>query len=183
MNRMPHKETVTQSHVCCQPYRQAAFSVGRTRNMHVLHRDRDACQLPAIDDSARGNPATICMPVVFLCLSLSFAPIFTPARVFHGTATVDMRNYLGHFFAVVRPTPPPIVERSIVMRMSVFVCVSVCVCVFVCPRSYPRNYASDLHQIFGACYLWPCLQCFDTVGWAAGIGIQSRSNRPAPQAG
>jgi len=128
MNRMPHKETVTQSHVCCQPYRQAAFSVGRTRNMHVLHRDRDACQLPAIDDSARGNPATICMPVVFLCLSLSFAPIFTQARVFHGTATVDMRNYLGHFFAVVRPTPPPIVERSIVMRMSVCVCVCLCVC-------------------------------------------------------
>ena len=105
-----------------------------------------------LDNSARGNPATICMPVVFLCLSLSFAPIFTQARVFHGTATVDMRNYLRHFFAVVRPTPPPIVERSIVMRMSV----CVCVCVFVCPRSYLRNYTSDPHQIFGACYLWLC---------------------------
>ena len=31
------------------------------------------------------------------------------------------------------------------------------VCVFVCPRSYLRNYTSDLHQIFCACYLWPVL--------------------------
>jgi len=28
---------------------------------------------------------------------------------------------------------------------------------FVCPRSYLRNYTSDLHQIFCACYLWPWL--------------------------
>ena len=46
-------------------------------------------------------------------------------------------------------TPPPIGERSTVMR------VSVCLCVFVCPRSYLRNYTSDLHQMFCACYLWP----------------------------
>jgi len=47
-------------------------------------------------------------------------------------------------------TPPPIGERSIVMS----VC---CLCVFVCPRSYRRNYTSDLHQMFCACYLWPWL--------------------------
>ena len=43
--------------------------------------------------------------------------------------------------------------------MSVSVCLSVCVCVcvFVCPRSYLRNYTSDLHQKFCACYLWPWL--------------------------
>jgi len=36
--------------------------------------------------------------------------------------------------------------------LSVCVCVCVCVCEFVCPRSYLRNYTSDLHQIFCACY-------------------------------
>ena len=45
-------------------------------------------------------------------------------------------------------TPPPIGQRSIVMS------VSVCLCVFVCPRSYLRNYTFDLHQIFCACYLY-----------------------------
>jgi len=35
--------------------------------------------------------------------------------------------------------------------------VRVCVFVFVCPRSYLWNYTSDLHQNFGACYLWPWL--------------------------
>ena len=39
-------------------------------------------------------------------------------------------------------TPPPIGERSIVMS------VSVSLCVFVCPRSCFRNYTSDPHQIF-----------------------------------
>ena len=41
------------------------------------------------------------------------------------------------------------------------VCLSVCVYVFVCPRSYLRNYASDLPQIFvrvtcgrGSVLLW-----------------------------
>jgi len=33
----------------------------------------------------------------------------------------------------------------------------VCVCVFVCPRSCLRNYTSDLHGIFCACYPWPWL--------------------------
>jgi len=42
---------------------------------------------------------------------------------------------------LLRP-PPAVGERSIVMS------VSVCLCVFVCPRSYLRNYTSDLHQIF-----------------------------------
>jgi len=35
------------------------------------------------------------------------------------------------------------------------VCLSVCV--FVGPQSYLRNFTPDLHQIFYACYLWPCL--------------------------
>ena len=35
------------------------------------------------------------------------------------------------------------------------VCLSVGV--YVCPRLYLRNYTSDLHQIFSACYLWPWL--------------------------
>ena len=39
-------------------------------------------------------------------------------------------------------TPPQIVEQSIVMS------VSVCLCVFVCPRSYLWNYTSALHQTF-----------------------------------
>jgi len=42
---------------------------------------------------------------------------------------------------LLRP-PSAVGERSIVMS------VSVCLCVFVCPRSYLRNYTSDLHQIF-----------------------------------
>jgi len=33
-------------------------------------------------------------------------------------------------------------------------CLSMCVCVFACPLSYLRNYTSDLHQSFYACYLW-----------------------------
>ena len=40
------------------------------------------------------------------------------------------------------------------MSMSVCLSVSVCVCVFVCPRSYLRNFTSDLHEVFRACYLW-----------------------------
>jgi len=54
-------------------------------------------------------------------------------------------------------TPPPTGGRTI--AMSVSVCLSVCVCdyVFACPRSYPRNCTSDLHLIFGACYLWSWL--------------------------
>ena len=43
--------------------------------------------------------------------------------------------------------------RSIAMSPSV----CLCVCVFVCPRSYLRNYTSELHQFFCACYLWPWL--------------------------
>ena len=39
--------------------------------------------------------------------------------------------------------------------MSPSVCL--CVCVFVCPRSYLRNYTSELHRFFCACYLWPWL--------------------------
>ena len=35
--------------------------------------------------------------------------------------------------------------------------VCLCVRVFVGPRSYLRNYSSDLHQIYCACYLWPWL--------------------------
>jgi len=41
-------------------------------------------------------------------------------------------------------TPPPILERSIVMSVSV--CVSLCV--FVRRRSYLRNYTCDLRQFF-----------------------------------
>jgi len=51
-------------------------------------------------------------------------------------------------------TPPSIGERSIVMS------VSICVCVF-CPRAYLRNYTSELHQFFvhvtyggGPVFLW-----------------------------
>jgi len=43
------------------------------------------------------------------------------------------------------------------IAMSVSVCVCVCVCLSVCPRSYLRNYTSDLHPNFYACYsvlLW-----------------------------
>ena len=48
-------------------------------------------------------------------------------------------------------TSTPIGERSIVMNMSV------CLCVFICPRSYLRNCTSDFHQMFFTCYLWPWL--------------------------
>ena len=41
--------------------------------------------------------------------------------------------------------------QSIVMSMSV------CLCVFVCPRSYLQNCTSALHQIVCASYLWPWL--------------------------
>jgi len=54
-------------------------------------------------------------------------------------------------------TRPPIGKRSIVMS------VSVCVC--VCPRSYLRYYTSDLHQNFCACYLWPWLDKLCTTGY------------------
>ena len=43
----------------------------------------------------------------------------------------------------------PIAKRSIVMS------VSVCLCVFACSRAYLQNYTSDLHKIFCACYTVP----------------------------
>ena len=64
-------------------------------------------------------------------------------------------------------TPPPIGERSIVMSMSV------CVCVFVCPLSYLRNYTSDFQKMFSSCVsdgrgsvlLWRCSDMLCTSGF------------------
>ena len=47
-------------------------------------------------------------------------------------------------------TPPPLRQRSIVMR------VSVCLCLSFCPRPYFRNYMSNLHQMFCARYDVTC---------------------------
>ena len=63
--------------------------------------------------------------------------------------------------------PPPIGKRSIVMS------VSVCLCVFVCPRSHLRNYTSDLHRIFfvrvtygrDSVLLWRCSDTLCTSGF------------------
>jgi len=49
--------------------------------------------------------------------------------------------------------------------MSVSVCVCNCAC--VCPQSCLRNYTSDLHQIFCACYLWPWLGSVLAAQWYA----------------
>jgi len=52
---------------------------------------------------------------------------------------------LASSLVIIALTPPPIGEHSIVMGMSV----CVCVCMFVCPHSYLRNYMSDLHVTCG----------------------------------
>jgi len=61
--------------------------------------------------------------------------------------------------------------RSIVMS------VSVCVCLFVCPRSYLRNYTSRVHQIFllrvtygrGSVLLWRRSDTLCTSGFVADV--------------
>ena len=58
-----------------------------------------------------------------------------------------------HQIITITPPPPPIGKWSIVMSVSV----CLFVCVLVCSRSCLRNYTSDLHQNFCACYQWPWL--------------------------
>jgi len=87
--------------------------------------------------SRYGTPAAISL-ITASCLRASDV-----AASVMGQSTRTANSVLRGFV-----TPPPIVERSIVMS------VSVCLCVFVCPRSYLRNYTFDLHQIFCACYLY-----------------------------
>jgi len=81
--------------------------------------------------SRYGTPAPISL-ITASCLRASDV-----AASVMGQSTRTANSVLRGFV-----TPPPIGERSIVMS------VSVCLCVFVCPRSYLRNYTSDLHQFF-----------------------------------
>ena len=61
-------------------------------------------------------------------------------------------------FGLIRPTPPPIKERSIAMSVSVCLSVQVCLCLCVCLSAI---ISSELHvrssPCFYACYLWPLL--------------------------
>jgi len=71
--------------------------------------------------------------------------------------TVSCFSKIQIGFTIVVPAHPGSPGKRAVKRECVCVCVRVRVrlrvCVFVCLRSCLRNYTSDLHQIFCACYL------------------------------
>jgi len=103
----------------------------------------------AVDRDSRGSTS----PPADGCATRCNARVWVSAEVKHyAWQTAPAASYVDRFTVSISDAymellllffaPPPIGKRSIVMS------VSVCLCVFVCPRSHLRNYTSDLHRIF-----------------------------------